>query len=1482
VTSVLDILINEVASVLGISAAEVKSKFTTEQLEELLSLSLCEPDSTGGVPFDTAQPPCEEPSPAANLLPPVEVAITPNIPTSNVERCIENVAEVNSQIAAQNENYSNHRLLLAKLIEYRDNYQTMLYYFDERSKEAARIIGEFGPIVTEVNRLTENLFFLRAKVRELDGQSNSVLNFQNDSQAQLIILNQEIQKTEDLLRDQQLILEIKKSNLPIFSDVNFQNAYETLSEADYSDTSVSSYLADIYNGYLSNSQLDSIKTQLEDYSSCIKAKVEFNGTPESIQQAVESNYFSFTLDFPQLEFIQTQKEKVDPNTGEDYTEDTFFLVKTNPLLQKNSFFSNYSAVTVRDYFSQNSSPPTGTLYTKYYNLFEDPENNFFTLAERGLSSSGGDVDPKLKDSDTSIKKEKNSDYYIKDFDIMSAFYKNFDERFEARKEQRRDEVIEPARAGIRLAMQTIAKREVQVLLAVAGVANKLPKDSQALGTIAGKLGPEANGFAQRLQELDSEINRIQALLEELKPTPQKIKQLLKEKSPECFSKEPEPADDSNPDCSGAKSKLGIDPFFTETLGGCDPTLPTQNQICYWIEFAKVASLMGLLPLPNLPNVTKLRYWPVGLLIPSPVGLIKIPLPIIWIPLVTISSPLGNVVIFLTANGIFISPVVFFISSSGFKQHILTLKGPSKKFGYSAEDASIKTGIQSSVFLLAAKDTATRLTKEASDGKYYSFSEEQRKQIIKQQNLLAASEQAANQNNNSIKKDKIAREKKNFERATTNFTENEKLRKILDAVDSVKDTVDDAKHALLNRIDELGKPVLASCNRIKEKISARQAELLSQLKKALAENDLDRAKQLRSEMQSDGAQLVDKIEAIKKDMMDYFDRIEFPKIVIPKDASTLEPKINPLTEFLSRISEFSSIYRTQFYAKDDSKVRKILSIQLAKSKQKIKAKVSKRTSSDGTLDIEKDQDKIKKALKDAGKTVVDSVSGKGTTGSVAEQQTKIDSAKAALDKENDTAKRTKIRRDLEKQQALLSEILEQEKIKQSLAITPAVLASLSQLSIDFNPFAPCCNKKSFSPDLSVSPALAVFASAGLLLNSYIDSLTAADLKALFGGKSKVTAQEIAASFLSIIKKAIPESLEIPLPNLNLATFASSFAGLLTSLFEVKVPNLAAQPALPASITIDLNLLKRPLASLLIEYLIDSLPDPTPATPVNTGPSTNAATNVSKNEIAGVTGKTAEPGGKSKLDRNIQIVDCEPDTSGDSVLSGGSSTFAPSAFSSSNVIVNSSKDVLPNFSTLETDFSSVNPSDLTAILKNFIDLRFGQVEKLLDPFYKVLITLKGAKGVNLNLLEEAQYKLPPYGPAAKQIFNSITKIKQQIPRSATVNKIDLQAVEAGAKLLKTVLSPIANSPLPAAIVAGAGATDSLLPAAKVPSVDATTGGISTKDVKVASFALRSLHPLLTQEDLPPWERLTGKNLLFLLFLDEFIANGADKLGFFRAYI
>jgi len=1497
VSSVLDLLINEVANILGITPAEVRSKFTPAELSDLLNSSLCEPLGDTNILFDTTETPCDDLA-VPNLLPPIDAGGI-DIPTGDsqrgVQKCIDNVEETNKIIEKQIDTYNQHKILRDKLLEYRDNYAPISYYFDERSKEVARILGIFDPILIELRRLQDLDAKLNTDLSQNEAQivtlakqyatsfSQSDKAAYDHAVATRDVITAQIQTNLSNIVKQEDTLKTTSDSFPIFNNEYYKALSGYLTNDNYDNTDFVTYIGGVLDNFITYSDVAGINAQFYRYSSCIRTNF-ISGRPQSIKQAIERTYFTFGIEFTNLHSIRTQKEKFNKQTGDPYTETQDQLIQTSPLLEKHSFFQNAPYFSLRQFEIIGDTLPTGRVYTEYYNLFKDPINNFFSIEERGLTSNVNLVDPKLKGTGSETKRENGAEYYIQNIESVQDFYTTFDARFEKRKLERHAQVIEPTQDIIRLAMQTIARKEIQLLLALGRVNKYLPGESTALTSVLDTVNRQNTEFLQGLADLDSEISRITQKLDVLKPTPQKIKNLLKEKSPECFDKiDTSIEDDPTADCGGAKSMLGTDPFFVNSINGCDPTLPNQNQICYWVEFAKIATLVGLLPLPNIPEFTKLRYWPVGLTIPYPGGLVKIPLPIMWIPLVAISTPLGNVVLFLTVNGIFISPVVFLVSSSGFKQHILTVKGPSKKFGYTGEDASIKPGIQVPASLLAIKAKATRLAQEASLGVNHMLSAKEKLQLQQQKNILGAAETAANRNGNAIRKLKVAREKKNLARATEHLSDAEKLAKIVDKADSVKDIIDDAKHAILNRIDDLGKPALGKSNSIKNKITARHDKLLADLKKTLVDGDDSKAARIRVELSTDGISLSDKRDAIKADLMSYFDRIKFPKITLPKDSSTIDPKLNAIVEFLSHINEFSSIYKTQFFSKDDSKVQKIFAIQLAKSKDKIKKATAKALSQEGTLDLDTEPDKAKNILKDTTKVLTDAVSGKATSTTADSAKKKVEAAKEKVKTEKDPAKRAKLRKDLEKAQVGLSDAFENERVKQALALTPAVIATLSQISIDFNPFSPCCKKKEFKLELGISPAVPIFNSAKSLMNSYIAGMSVQDLKVLFGGKTKISARDIPTAYLSLIKKSIPANLEIPLPDINLLTLAKSFSGILSSLFELKAPNMSAQPALPLNLTVDLNLLKKPLANLLLTYLENSLPDPfhSAATPAVT-----ALPLLSGKVKAGT---KAIISNKAILDKNISIINCEPDTSQKSAISSGiyspktsSTATTSSAFSSGNVIVNTKKDILPNFQTLDLDFLNINPGDLLAVLKNFVDLKFEEVEKLLEPFYNILKIAKGLKGTNLNLLESIQFKLPPYGPAAEGIHTAITTLKKQIPKSATLKIIDTDAVSAGAKLLEHALGPIANSPMPALLVAGAGAVDSMLPSLKIPKVDTASGAISTQDVRATTFALRSLHPLLTQDDLPPWERLTIKNILFLLFVDEFISNAADKLGFFRAFI
>lgn len=1500
--SVLDLLINEVANVLAISPEEVKQKFTEEQLKELLNSVWCEPNDELGIPIDSLQTPCDDLA-VPNLLPELDVdAELDAILAQTVEKeketpvkCIEKIDEVNSIIEKQIEEYTAHKNLLDKLIEYRDNFFPISIYYKERAEEGAKVLNAFQPflredllVVEKIEKLREDRAGLTLSIAGNPADSSQILKQIDLLQEQIDALQERRNEIKDILSAAEETIFTSTSgdfllNADYFNRVlNYNTEYEE--SFDY-------YVVRLFDQFISYEEISDYSNAISRYSECLLSVTEIESA-NSVQEIIERSYFSFTLNFIQLNGINLEREKYDRLTETRKIEKSIFPIKGNQLLQKDSFFKEESFFELNQFNVVPSNPIKGAIYEKYYNLFNDPVTNFFSLEEKGLTNSSGLVDPKLRNTGFEKKQDGNRQYYIQDLDKMQEFYQDFDTRFELRKTERRKSVIEAEQEKLRIILSQVARKEIRILLALARVNKYLPEESQELRSAINSFNQTNDVILNKLFDLDEEITRLSKRVDELKPDPNKIKKILKEKSPECFDK----IDTPIVDCGDVKNKLGTDPLFQKTIGGTDPLLPTQNQLCYWKEFSKLATLAGLLPIPNGPKIGQFRYWPVGLIIPTPAVLIKIPLPIVWLPLLVISTPLGNIVFFLTINGIFISPVVFLISSTGFKQHIITVRGPSKRFGYSADDETIKADLNLPVAVLAAKDQIERIAREKSGGLYPDFNEFEKKQILRHKSILKKSEELALKNGNENRILKNAKEKRNLEQATSGIKNFEKIQQVINKIDTAKDCIEDAKQAVFNRIDELGKPAINRCNRIKEKIISRERALLADLQKALSQNDISRAAQIRQQMQTDAIPLNEKIDALTEDLKDYYKKIKFPKIIIPKDKATIDPKQNAIVELLQIVRDFLNINGSQFFSKDDSQVKTIFLKLLAKNKNKIRENGSKYLSSDGYIDLEKDADSAKKFLLDANKTIVDAATGQAAVGNVIGQKQKIDELQQKINSESDPIKKIKLGRELTAAQNQLVDILENDRTQLALALTTAVMAQLGQIKIEFDPFAACCNRKKFALSLSISPAIPIFNSAKLLLDAAVSALSAQDLKNLFGGKTRVTSRELTTVHLALIRRAIPTGLEIPLPDLNLISFAKSFTGLLISLFEVKAPNAAAQPALPTSITIDLNLLKGPLLKLLLAFLENSLPDPK-NTPGIRGTADSAINLSSVPRQNSTTVTVAGPNGSpisSTVDPDLSIVTCDPETGEFSLLSDG--TYNPeqthsgnpgytqnsnsSPFSGGNVILNSKKDILPNFQTLDIDFLNINPGDLLVILKNFVDLKFNAIENLLDPFYILLSLVKSPKGVNLNLLEAIQFKIPPTGPPEEALFFAITSAKKNAPRAANFRMIDLPAAKQKISQLEPVLKPV--SAIASVLAAVAGAADAALPPVKIPKIDTLTGELRTEDPRKASATLRQLHPMLNQDDIPPWERLTLQNLLFALFVDEFVASGADRVGFFRAYL
>ena len=86
-------------------------------------------------------------------------------------------------------------------------------------------------------------------------------------------------------------------------------------------------------------------------------------------------------------------------------------------------------------------------------------------------------------------------------------------------------------------------------------------------------------------------------------------------------------------------------------GNPDPNSPPSTSLTYWKKYCKRATTVNLLP----------TYWPIGIIIPTPSGLIKIPFPIIWTPLAVVPSDLALIVIGITMCGICPGPFIYVVN-----------------------------------------------------------------------------------------------------------------------------------------------------------------------------------------------------------------------------------------------------------------------------------------------------------------------------------------------------------------------------------------------------------------------------------------------------------------------------------------------------------------------------------------------------------------------------------------------------------------------------------------------------------------------------------------------------------------------------------------------------------------------------------------------------------------------------------------------------
>ena len=1385
--SLLDQLLNEIAVITGLSLEEVNNNFTKEQLDSLLQASKCE-EASSITPMLTSLDDisCRDSgAPSDNIRKglgfdqtPIDVLDTREKPFDGSE-CMESVQEVNKDIKDQLDRHTKYNVLISRLYEFQDNITPLKYYYEERSKRMAIILGEFAPILAEMKRLRDNINYhkntlipnQRARIdyqQSLTVPSNQVITA---AQNEIERLQSIIDSNEKSFKNNEELRSNTEAKYPLMSN-GIINGFANFTDANESQRTA---LVSEIRKTISDSAIRSIDDGLGRYSEYISMSIK---TPVGSYTDVISNpLVGFDIKFQELFLMKLEKEDFNINTGARslYKED--FPVKNNPLLLKNSFFNNGPGYSISNISANTNFNSSGSLYTGYYNKFEDPINNFFTIEERGLTSDIQQLDPKLEGQSTITKREAGTDYFINDIDRLQNFYQEFDDNFETRRKQIRANIVESQLQRVKGQLELVARYDVELLLAIgrvnlfsqSGTAQITQPDGSTKTVATGMYSSSQTAidainnantiFTQRLSDLEEEINRIEVILAD-KPTAEKIKKSLKEKNEKCFGNIP----DAEDPCPDVKDVLGSDPFF-QSIDGIDPTLPNFSQLCYWKEFAKLATKQGLFPIPN--NPTTFRYWPVGLIIPTPAKLIKIPLPQVWVPLIAISTPLGVLVTFLNINGVFISPVVFFLSASGYKQHLITVRGSSKKFGSDADDELIKPLIQIPLSVQSKIDLAK--VGSLDPNKLLSKYDTERVGIL-QGKLRDA--------RNSGDKVREAKAKKEIENTKKQAVDKKKpattkMSEAADKGEEVKQMVANIKKKIFKTMDDLGKPLTTRINKLKEQAFIRKEELKAEKLKAMENGETSKFKEINEKLKSDGLDINDKINAYVADLLDYFDKITFPTVILPKETDKLDPKPDSTDASNDLSKEMSTSNDKEFVSDQAATVKNILSVAIAKYKSEIEAAIPA-----GSIRVNENIDKIKEHMKTALDKVVEKAKGVGSKPIDAGSATnKLKASKKKVDDASTPEAKEKAVRDYTKVQESMSKALDSDRVKQTLSMTPAIISAFSGVSIKIDPFAKCCPSDTFSIGYPFPPLVAFAIDQGVdLVKDAISNMSPDSLKSMFGGKPSVSPRDIRFGLLNMIKNSVPDSISIPKPQLNLKAGTDMFSGILGALSmpQASFPSILGAQQLKKQTSINLSIVKPIIRKGLEEYLKNNL-----------------------------------------LNKNSQ--------------------------------------------SLDTDFIYANPNDIKAFMKKFIDSMSDTLEEKLKPFYAIINApnLKTAKGLNLNVLENTVFNFPPFGPTAKALFIAKGQLKFSIPKSKSQFIINEDAVKSASGLLKTALTPIVNNPIAGLMVAGAG----------------VSGTLDT---------IKAIHPILSADDIPPWERLTMKNLLLLIFLDEFNSVGAEQVGFFRSYL
>lgn len=575
------------------------------------------------------------------------------------------------------EKLSDKKHLVDTLIEYTHNVDMFYEFHKTRYTYYMNLYGQYST-------LRQNIKKTKTEIAKINININTASINKNSSVSQT-----DIDKYTNEIAD----LTTKKVKLENNLSLYESKSIQLMNSSVYSSTETS--FTDYYSKVsasleaLIKTKKSNVKSKTEAYSSAIKY-TDLNTT--------SGNLFSYGIEFSKLlyilnpnittgdvimdAFIDTNKNKPGNTTPNN---DNKPHILTSKYLNERDAFKSFIKLEFTPKLSIDSKNNKGILYQDFYKKLSDPLNNFFTLQERGLTSSISQaLIPDLSGAgslnlspDPMKVKQGDTDYYVKDQKVFNSFFgdPNFESKLNTRINDYFVKNIKPVKDSLIADYKDLATYESRYyILKYSNNQNVTPEI-----TIS-------KDFIDAYEKLQSEILRLQKEIQDIKSNmdPEKIKTQMKDIS--CIKNSLKNYVDEAP-----PGVVLDDIGPLQSLTGTDPTGPNPTKHCYWLKFASLATLYGLLPFPEYANPSSLRYWPVGLMIPTPAGILKIPLPIIWIPLVTISNPMGTIVIFLGQAGIMPCPYVLFISNDGKKTFILTLYGIISmfdEFGYGTKDGDI--------------------------------------------------------------------------------------------------------------------------------------------------------------------------------------------------------------------------------------------------------------------------------------------------------------------------------------------------------------------------------------------------------------------------------------------------------------------------------------------------------------------------------------------------------------------------------------------------------------------------------------------------------------------------------------------------------------------------------------------------------------------------------------------------------------------------